>query len=266
MVEIKTPGEIDAIHAAGRVVADVLAAARACAAPGVRLSELDSAAREVLAAAGAASPFLGYKPKFAPVPYPAVICTSVNDAALHGIPDGYRLRPGDLLSVDAGAVLDGWVADAAVSFTVGPAADADARLIATTEAALRAGIAAAVPGGRIGDISAAIGAAGRAAGYGISTDLGGHGVGRSMHEDPHIPNRGRAGRGMRLVPGLVIAIEPWFMAGGSDDCYLDDDGWTIRTADGSRAAHAEHTVAVTSDGPRILTGAYQGNRVTLPFA
>ena len=253
MVEIKTPGEIDAIRAAGRVVADVLAAARAYAAPGVTLAELDEAARGVLAKAGATSPFLHYKPRFAPVPYPAVICTSVNDAALHGIPGGYRLAPGDLLSVDAGATLDGWVGDAAISFTVGPPLDGDARLIAATQDALAAGIAAAVPGGRLGDISAAIGAVGRAGGYGISTDLGGHGVGRTMHEDPHIPNRGKARRGLRLMPGLVIAIEPWFMAGGSDDCYLDDDGWTIRTADGSRAAHAEHTVAVTEDGPVILT-------------
>jgi len=253
VVEIKTPGEIDAIRAAGRVVADVLAAARAYAAPGVTLAELDEAARGVLAKAGATSPFLHYKPRFAPVPYPAVICTSVNDAALHGIPGGYRLAPGDLLSVDAGATLDGWVGDAAISFTVGPPLDGDARLIAATQDALAAGIAAAVPGGRLGDISAAIGAVGRAGGYGISTDLGGHGVGRTMHEDPHIPNRGKARRGLRLMPGLVIAIEPWFMAGGSDDCYLDDDGWTIRTADGSRAAHAEHTVAVTEDGPVILT-------------
>jgi methionyl aminopeptidase len=258
VVEIKTPGEIDAMRAAGRVVADVLATARAFAAPGVTLAELDAAAREVLAKAGATSPFLHYKPRFAPVPYPAVICTSVNDAALHGIPDGYRLAPGDLLSVDAGATLDGWVGDAAISFTVGACGvadgpDEDARLIAATEEALAAGIAAAVPGRRLGDISAAIGAVGRAAGYGISTDLGGHGVGRTMHEDPHIPNRGRARRGLKLVPGLVIAIEPWFMAGGADDCYLDDDGWTIRTGDGSRAAHSEHTVAVTADGPVILT-------------
>jgi methionyl aminopeptidase len=253
MVEMKTPGEIDAIRAAGRVVADVLATARRCAAPGVSLKDLDEAAREVLVKAGATSPFLNYKPKFAPVPYPAAICTSVNDAALHGIPGKYRLKAGDLLSVDAGATLDGWVGDAAISFSVGPAANGDFELIATTQAALEAGIAAAVPGGRLGDISAAIGKVGDAGGYGISTELGGHGVGRSMHEDPHIPNRGRAGRGMRLTPGLVIAIEPWFMAGGRDDIFLDDDGWTVRTADGSRAAHAEHTVAVTSDGPVILT-------------
>jgi methionyl aminopeptidase len=253
VVELKTSGEIEAIRAAGKVVAEVLGTARAHAAAGVALRELDEAARDVLAKAGATSPFLNYKPRFAPVPYPAVICTSVNDAALHGIPDGYKLRPGDLVSVDAGATLDGWVADSAISFTVGEASDEDARLIATCEDALRAGIAAAVPGGRIGDISAAIGAIGRRGGYGISTQLGGHGVGRTMHEDPHIPNDGRPKKGMKLAPGLVIAIEPWFMAGGDDDCYADDDGWTIRTGDGSRAAHVEHTIAVTADGPVILT-------------
>jgi len=248
VVEIKTPGEIQAMRASGRVVAQILATVRAQAAAGMRLSELDEAARAVLAAAGATSPFLGYRPSFAPVPYPAAICASVNDAALHGIPDRYRLVDGDLLSVDCGAVLD-----AAISFTIGPPRPADARLIATTEAALRAGIAAAAPGARIGDISAVIGAAGRAGGYGICTDFGGHGVGRAMHEDPHIPNEGRAGRGPRLTPGLVIAIEPWFLAGGQDSYYIDDDGWTIRSGDGSRAAHAEHTVAITADGPQVLT-------------
>jgi methionyl aminopeptidase len=253
VVEIKTPGEIEAMRASGQVVAQVLAAVRSQARAGTRLAELDEAARTVLAEAGATSPFLGYRPSFAPVPYPAVICTSVNDAALHGIPGGYRLADGDLLSVDCGAVLDGWAADAAISFTIGPARSGDARLIATTEAALRAGIAAAVPGARIGDISAVIGAAGRAGGYGICTDFGGHGVGRAMHEDPHIPNEGPAGRGRRLTPGLVIAIEPWFLAGGQDSYYIDDDGWTIRSGDGSRAAHAEHTVAITADGPQVLT-------------
>ena len=253
MVEIKTAGEIQAMRAAGRVVAQILATVRAQARAGTRLAELDQAARSVLADAGATSPFLGYRPAFAPVPFPAAICTSVNDAALHGIPDGYRLADGDLLSVDCGAVLDGWAADAAISFTIGRARPADVRLIATTEAALRAGIAAAAPGARIGDISAAIGAVGRAGGYGICTDFGGHGVGRAMHEDPHIPNEGRAGHGRRLTPGLVIAIEPWFLAGGRDSYRIDEDGWTIRSGDGSRAAHAEHTVAVTADGPQILT-------------
>src|SRR5580692_862522 len=243
MVEIKTPGEIAAMRASGRVVARILATVRAEAKAGMRLTELDETARTVLAEAAATSPFLGYRPS----------CTSVNDAALHGIPDRYRLTDGDLVSVDCGAVLDGWAADAAISFTIGPPRPADARLIATTEAALRAGIAAAAPGGRIGDISAVIGAAGRAGGYGICTDFGGHGVGRAMHEDPHIPNEGPRGRGRRLAPGLVIAIEPWFLAGGKDSYYIDDDGWTIRSGDGSRAAHAEHTVAITADGPEILT-------------
>jgi methionyl aminopeptidase len=253
MVEIKTPGEIQAMRGAGQVVAEILAAVRDQAKAGLRTAELDEIARDVLAKAGAVSPFLGYQPGFAPVPFPAAICTSVNDAALHGIPGRYRLKDGDLVSVDCGAVLDGWAADAAVSFTIGPPRPADARLIATTGAALRAGIAAAVPGARIGDISAAIGAAGRAGGYGICTDFGGHGVGRAMHEDPHIPNEGTPGRGHRLVPGLVIAIEPWFLAGGRDMYRIDRDGWTIRSGDGSRAAHVEHTVAVTEDGPRILT-------------
>jgi methionyl aminopeptidase len=253
MVELKTPGEIDAMRAAGRVVAQALQAARTHAAVGVRLTELDQIARSVLAGAGATSPFLGYQPSFAVSPFPAVICTSVNDAALHGIPDRYRLADGDLLSVDCGATLDGWTGDAAISFVVGAASDADLRLIDTAEAALRAGIKAAVVGARIGDISTAIGAIGRAGGCGLSTDFGGHGVGRTMHESPSVPNEGRAGRGMRLSAGLVIAIEPWFLGGGQDRYRIDPDGWTLRSADGSRAAHVEHTIAVTESGPRILT-------------
>jgi methionyl aminopeptidase len=253
VVELKTPAEIQAMRAAGQVVARILATVRDEAKAGTRLTELDEAARTVLSEAAATSPFLGYRPSFAPVPFPAAICTSVNDAALHGIPGRYKLADGDLLSVDCGAVLDGWAADAAISFTIGPPRSADARLITTTELALQAGIAVAVAGGRVGDISAVIGAAGRAAGYGICTDFGGHGVGRAMHEDPHVANEGPAGRGRRLVPGLVIAIEPWFLAGGQDRYRIDDDGWTIRSVDGSRAAHAEHTVAVTADGPQVLT-------------
>ena len=253
MVELKTRGEIEAMRAAGRVVARALAAVRARAGVGTKLTELDEVAREVLRAEGAESPFLGYQPRFASSPFPAVICASVNDAALHGIPDGYRLADGDLLSIDCGATLDGWTGDAAISLTVGRADDADTRLIDTTQAALDAGIAAAVVGAKIGDVSAAIGAVGRAGGYGICTDYGGHGVGRTMHEDPSVPNNGRAGRGMALRPGLVIAIEPWFLAGGVDAYRIDKDGWTIRSADASRAAHIEHTVAVTEEGPRVLT-------------
>jgi methionyl aminopeptidase len=253
VVEIKTAGEIQAMRAAGQVVARILAAVQDQAKAGMRTAELDEIARDVLAEAGAYSPFLNYHPRFAPVPYPGVICTSVNDAALHGIPGRKKLADGDLVSVDSGAVLDGWTGDAAVSFTIGTPNPADERLIDVTRDALRAGIAAAVPGARLGDISAAIGTTGRQGGYGICTDFGGHGVGRTMHEDPHIPNEGPPGRGPRLVPGLVLAIEPWFLAGGRDIYRIDRDGWTIRSGDGSRAAHVEHTVAITEDGPQILT-------------
>ncbi|MFE1409990.1 type I methionyl aminopeptidase [Streptomyces sp. NPDC058746] len=253
MVELKTDRSIDEMRAAGRVVAHALAAVRGSARVGVSLLELDRVARAVLREAGASSPFLGYRPRFAPVPFPAVVCASVNDAIVHGVPDGYRLRDGDLVSIDCGAKLGGWVGDAAVSFTVGRARAADLRLIATAEAALAAGISAAVPGNRIGDIAHAIGTVCRRAGYGIPDGFGGHGVGRSMHEDPGVPNEGPPGRGMRLRPGMVLAIEPMLIAGGTDDYTCDGDGWTLRTADGSRAAHAEHTVAITADGPRILT-------------
>jgi methionyl aminopeptidase len=253
VIELRTPGELDAMRAAGAVVADMLAAVRAAAAPGVRLSQLDAIARDVLADAGATSPFLGYAPLPTTPPFPGVVCLSVNDVALHGIPTADELDDGDLLSVDAGATLDGWVGDAAITFPVGTAQPADLTLVATTERALEAGIAAAVVGNRVGDISAAIASVGRAGGCGINTDQGGHGVGRTMHEAPHVPNEGRVGRGVPLRPGLVIAIEPWFLAGGSDDYRVDADGWTLRSADGSRAAHVEHTVAVTEDGPRILT-------------
>ncbi|MCW2540461.1 MAG: Methionine aminopeptidase [Frankiales bacterium] len=253
MVELKTPGEIDAMVAAGAVVARALAATRAAAVSGVRLAELDQVAREVLREAGASSPFLGYQPSFAHSPYPGVVCLSVNDAVLHGIPTRRKLRDGDLLSVDCGATLDGWTGDAAISFCVGYTSAADARLLERTEAALLAGIAAAQPGARIGDISAAIGNVARDAGYGLHTDFGGHGVGRTMHESPHIPNDGRPGRGLRLQPGLTIAIEPWFLAGGQDAYRIDDDGWTLRSTDGTRGAHFEHTIAITAEGPQILT-------------
>jgi len=253
VVELKAPGEIEAMRAAGKVVAAALAAVRQHAAVGVRLDDLDQVARSVLADAGATSPFLGYQPSFAHSPFPAVICTSVNDAALHGIPTRYQLRDGDLLSVDCGAVLGGWTGDAAISLTVGRPRPAGTRLIETAQTALAAGIAAAKPGGRLGDVSAAIGSVARAAGYGLNTDFGGHGVGRTMHESPSVPNEGRPGRGLKLSPGLVIAIEPWFMAGGRDRYRIDEDGWTLRTGDGSRAAHVEHTVAVTADGPVVLT-------------
>jgi methionyl aminopeptidase len=219
----------------------------------VRLRDLDEAARAVLAAAGAGSPFLGYQPSFASSPFPAVICASVNDAVVHGIPGDYRLRDGDLVSIDCGAELDGWTGDAAISFTVGAARPADVELIAATQQALDAGIAAATVGHRIGDISHAIGTVAGKADCGMPADFGGHGIGRRMHEDPGVPNHGRPGRGFPLRHGLALAIEPMLMAGGRNDYVTDPDGWTLRTVDGSRAAHIEHTVAITKDGPRVLT-------------
>ncbi|MFJ6947923.1 type I methionyl aminopeptidase [Streptomyces wuyuanensis] len=253
MVEIKTDAALDAMREAGRVVARALAAVREAAGVGVSLRELDDAARTVLAEAGAGSPFLGYRPSFAPVAFPAVICTSVNDAVSHGIPTGYRLRDGDLVSIDCGARLDGWTGDAAITFTVGTPRPGDLGLIDATRQALDAGIAAARVGGRIGDISHAVGTVARRAGCGMPADFGGHGIGRRMHEDPHVPNSGRPGRGFPLRHGLVLAIEPMLMAGGKDAYRTDADGWTLRTTDGSRAAHIEHTVAITDQGPRILT-------------
>jgi methionyl aminopeptidase len=253
MVELKTAAELAVMREAGRVVGTALAACHEKAAVGVSLLELDDIAAEVLASFGATSSFQHYQPHFAPTPFPAVICASVNDVIVHGIPSDYRLRDGDLVSIDFGACLDGFHGDAAVSFVVGAADPADLALIETTQQALDAGIAAARPGGRLGDVSHAVGAIGRAAGYGIPPGFGGHGVGRRMHEDPSVPNEGRAGRGLPLRPGLVIAIEPMFMAGGRDPFVTDDDGWSLRTADGSRAAHIEHTVAVTEDGPVVMT-------------
>jgi methionyl aminopeptidase len=253
MVELKTEAELGAMREAGRVVARALEAMRERAAVGVSLLELDEVARGVLADAGAKSPFLNYRPDFAPVPFPAVICSSVNEVIVHGIPDDYRLADGDLVSLDFGAELDGWVGDSAISFTVGEPRPADVTLIETARRALDAGIAAAIAGNRIGDIAAAIGAICRAAGYGIPKGFGGHGVGRRMHEDPHVPNEGPAGRGAKLVPGLVIAIEPMLLSGGSDTYLVAQDGWSLYTVDRTRAAHVEHTVAITEDGPRILT-------------
>jgi methionyl aminopeptidase len=236
------------------VVVSVLAALREKAAPGVSTHDLDLLARDMIADAGAVSSFIGYHPTWSRTPYPAVICSSMNDAVVHGIPDRTPLKPGDLLSVDFAVHLDGWCADAAFSVAVGDAPDPrDLTLIDATEHALHAGIAAARPGARLGDVGHAIAAVARRRGYGMLADHGGHGVGRMMHEAPFVPNEGRRRKGMVLRPGLVIAIEPMLLRGGHDDYRQDSDGWTLHTADGSRAAHAEHTVAVTADGPRILT-------------
>jgi methionyl aminopeptidase len=201
---------------------------------------------------GAESCYVDYHPSFGAMPFGKVICTSVNDAVLHGLPHDYALRDGDLLSLDFAAAVDGWVSDSAVSLVVGTPREEDLRLIDVTRRALDAGIGAARTGNRIGDISAAIAAVARAAGLSVNTDFGGHGVGRTMHGDPHVPNDGRPGRGLPLRAGLVIAIEPWFLH-TTDEIRTDPDGWTLRSADGSRGAHSEHTVAVTDDGPVVLT-------------
>jgi len=257
MIELRTPREIEQMRPAGRFVADVLATVRAATKVGTNLLELDELAHRMIRERGAESCYVDYHPSFGASPFGKVICTSVNDAVLHGLPHDYALRDGDLLSIDFAASVDGWVADSALSFVVGtprPGAlgEADAKLIQTTERALEAGIAAAQPGKKVGDISAAIAEVAHAAGYTVNTDFGGHGVGRTMHGEPHIPNDGRRKRGFPLKPGLVIAIEPWFLE-TTDEIFTDPDGWTLRSADGSRGAHSEHTVAITPDGPVILT-------------
>src|SRR5256885_9806996 len=210
MVELKTGTELAAMREAGRVVANTLAALREQAAAGVSLLELDALGVELLAKAGATSSFLNYHPRFAPTPFPGVICASVNDVIVHGIPNGYRLREGDLLSLDFGACLDGFHGDSAISFTIGAPSPADARLIGDTEAALAAAIAAARVDARLGDVSDAVGRVGRAGGYGIPQGFGGHGVGRQMHEEPSVPNEGVAGRGLRVGPGRVFTVSAAF--------------------------------------------------------
>jgi methionyl aminopeptidase len=257
MIELRTPQEIEEMRPAGRFVAEVLTACREAAKPGVNLLELDALAHRMIKERGAESCYIDYHPSFGAMPFGKVICTSVNDAVLHGLPHDYVLAEGDLLSLDFAAAVDGWVADSAVSVVVGSPADAeraarDAKLIRTTEEALAAGIAAATVGHKVGDISAAIAEVAHAAGYEVNTDFGGHGVGRTMHGDPHVPNDGRAGRGFPLKAGLVIAVEPWFLE-TTDEIYTDPDGWTLRSADGSRGAHSEHTIAITDDGPIVLT-------------
>jgi methionyl aminopeptidase len=252
VIELKSPEEIERMAVAGQFIGELLAELSEAAAVGVDLMDLEHQARGRIKERGAESCYWDYAPSFGNGPFRNVLCLSVNDAVLHGLPRPYRLRDGDLLSIDVAAGIDGWVADSALSFVVGTAVEADLKLIEATEVALEAGIAAAQPGGRLGDISAAIGEVARRYGYGINGEFGGHGLGRTMHEGPHVANDGRAGRGMRLTAGLTIAIEPWFCQ-NTDKIKFDDDGWTIRSADGSRTAHSEHTVAITETGPRVLT-------------
>ncbi len=252
MIELRTPAEIEQMRPAGRFVAEVLATLRDETTVGTNLLSIDKRAHDMIRRAGAESCYIDYAPSFGSGPFGKVICTSINDAVLHGVPFDYTLRDGDLVTLDFAVAVDGWVADSAVSFVVGTPREEDLRLIDTTERALAAAIETATTGNRIGDISAAIAAVAHGEGYSINTDFGGHGVGRTMHGDPHVPNNGKAGRGYPLRDGLVVAIEPWFLA-TTDELVTDKDGWTLRSADGSRGAHSEHTIAITADGPVILT-------------
>lgn len=252
MIELRSPAEIEQMKPAGAFVAEVLTALRDAADVGVNLLELDELAAKMIRERGAVSCYVDYHPSFGAMPFGKHLCTSVNDAVLHGLPHDYVLKDGDLLSVDFACAVDGWVADSATSLVVGTADPKDLELIETTETALQRAIEAAVVGNRIGDISNAIGEVARSRGLSINLQFGGHGVGRTMHGDPHVPNDGRPGRGLPLKPGLVVAIEPWFLQ-TTDEIYTDPDGWTLRSQDGSRGAHSEHTVAITEDGPVVLT-------------
>lgn len=253
VVPFRTAGELDAMAAAGAIVGRALVAVREAAAPGVSTLDLDRIAEQVIRDAGAVPSFKGYHG------FPGSICASVNDRVVHGIPsESEILAPGDLVSIDCGAILDGWHGDSAWTFGVGELSEDDRLLSEATEKSMVAGIAAMVPDNRLTDVSHAIELGTRAAEiehgrpYGIVDGYGGHGIGREMHLDPFLPNEGSPGKGPRLVVGSVLAIEPMLTLGTSDTKVLDDD-WTVVTTDGSRAAHWEHTVAVTEDGPRILT-------------
>lgn len=252
-VPARTPGELDAMAAAGSVVASALREVQQAAAPGVSTKDLDEVAESVIRQAGGTPSFLGYHG------FPASICSSVNDRVVHGIPAAEEaLAYGDLVSIDCGAIIDGWHGDAAVTFGVGALIPADEALSAATRQAMEAGIAAMLPGNRLTDVSHAIEQGTRAAesahgrSYGIVAGYGGHAIGQRMHMDPFLPNEGEPGRGPWLVAGSVLAIEPMLTLGTTRTRILDDE-WTVVTTDGSRAAHWEHTVAVTDDGPRILT-------------
>lgn len=257
MIELKTPGEIEKMAVTGRFVAEVLDDLASRAEPGINLLDLEQRARAMIDGRGAVSCYWDYAPSFGSGPFRNVICLSVDDAVLHGLPHDRILHNGSVLTLDFAVSIDGWVADAAKTVIVGESDPSftpdpgDVAMIESTRQALQAGIDAARPGGRLGDISAAIGKVAAAAGYQVNTDFGGHGLGRTMHEDPHIPNTGRRNRGPRLLEGMTLAIEPWW-GRGSAALVVDDDGWTLRMADGRNAAHSERTIAITSDGARIL--------------
>ncbi len=251
-IQVKTPEQIELMRAAGLVVAGALAVVRAALEPGVTTGRLDALAAEYIRDAGAVPSFLGY-PYTGHNDFPATICASVNDEIVHGIPGDRVLAEGDLVSIDCGAILAGWHGDAAFTAAVGEVTPAEADLLRVTEQALWHGLAAARAGGRLSDISHAVETALRSeATYGIVQEYVGHGIGTEMHMDPQVPNYGPPGRGPRLIPGMALAVEPMANLGERYTRVLDDD-WTVVTADGSRSAHFEHTVAVTDDGPWVLT-------------
>ncbi|WP_136055976.1 type I methionyl aminopeptidase [Microbacterium sp. K24] len=253
MIEILTDAELARARDAGALVGEILQTLKKRAVVGVNLLDLDRWTKQMIEDAGATSCYVDYAPSFGRGPFGHYVCTAVNDAVLHGMPHDYALADGDLLTLDLAVTLRGISADAAISFIVGSARDPrDEAMIEVTERALAAAIAAARPGARIGDISHAIGTVLSAAGYPINLEFGGHGIGSTMHQDPHVANDGRPGRGYTLRPGLLLALEPWVMS-DTDELVTDADGWTLRSATGCRTAHTEHTIAITEDGAEILT-------------
>jgi len=249
MIIRKSPAELDRMRRSGRILAETIEEVLQAVAPGRSTADLDLIAETAIRARGAVPSFLGYRG------FTATICASLNDEIVHGIPSAQRLlAEGDLLSLDFGAIWEGFHSDSAVTVFVGGQAPSEeaARLVKTTEAALYSAIDAVTPGARLSDIGHAIEAVAEPAGLGIVREYGGHGIGRALHEDPFVPNWGASGRGPDLRPGLVLAIEPMLNLGGQETRVLAD-GWTVVTADGSLSAHFEHTVAVTQDGPEVLT-------------
>lgn len=246
MIITKSAAELETMREAGRITAAALRVVAGAVRPGVSTAELDKLAEEVIREAGAKPAFKGYHG------FPGTLCTSVDEQVVHGIPSARVLREGEILSVDCGAIVDGYYGDSAMTFPVGEVSDEARRLMDVTRECLEAGIARCVPGMRLYDISAAVQAVAEKAGFGVVREYVGHGIGRSMHEDPQVPNYGKAGTGPTLKAGMVLAIEPMINAGRADVRSLDD-GWTVVTADGSLSAHFEHTVAVTDAGSRVLT-------------
>jgi methionyl aminopeptidase len=249
-VTLKRAGEVAQMRRAGFILAEILDVLRGELRPGVSTADLDAIAERMIRDAGATPSFKGYGSN---PPFPGSICASINDEVVHGIPSPRRrLADGDLVSIDIGCIVDGWHADCARTWTVGRAPRPVAELVEATRRAMEAGIAQAVAGRRLGDIGHAIESVARQHGYGVVRPFVGHGIGTSMHEEPQVPNYGRPGTGLRIEAGMCFAIEPMFTLGG-DDVFVEDDGWTVRTSDGSLAAHFENTVAVTDAGPQLLT-------------